>query len=151
MKNRVLALVVGLMWLIAGPGGAQDADAPIQRLLQEHGEIIQKSSRKTIGPAIEALATSGMTEAQVVLERWQAKEMWFNKETGLFVFADEIDRDTIAIFDVADGTEIGQVADKEYKQLKPNSGIRGMIGAALVQFSVERPEPREPDPGASLH
>ena len=120
---------------------AQDATAPIQLLLQEHGEVIQKSSRKTIGPAIEALAGSGMTEARSVLEVWREKEMWFNKETGLFVRAEEIDRDTIRIFDFADGSEIGEVPDKQYKQLKPNSGIRGMIGAALVQFQLSDPNP----------
>ncbi len=119
---------------------AQDPDAPIQRLLQEHGQIIAKSSRKTIGPAIDALAASGLPEAQVVLERWQAKEMWFETDTRLFVFAEEIDRDTIRIFDVADGSEIGAVPDKAYKQLKPNSGIRGMIGAALVQFQLNAPD-----------
>ncbi len=137
---RVLMAVTLIAF--GGASQAQDAEAPIQALLQEHGEIIAKSSRRTIGPAIEALAASGMSEAQVVLERWQAKEMWFNKETGLFVFAEEVDRDTIKIFDVAGGAEIGDVPDKEFKQLKPNSGIRGMIGAALVQFQLNDPNPR---------
>jgi len=135
-------LVILAMAFAATTATAQDADAPIQQLLQEHAEIIAKSSRKTIGPAIEALANSGMSEAQVVLERWQAKEMWFNKDTGLFVFAEEIDRDTIKIFDVGGGAEIADVPDKEFKQLKPNSGIRGMIGAALVQFQLNDPNPR---------
>jgi len=143
MPTVLRALLIGLVTaLTATVSSAQDADAPIQQLLQEHQEIIAKSSRKTIGPAIDALATSGLTEAQTVLERWQAKEMWFNKETGLFVFAEEVDRDTIRIFDVADGVEIAAVEDREYKQLKPNSGIRGMIGAALVQFQLNDPNRR---------
>ncbi len=123
------------------PVAAQSTDAPIQELLQEHGEIISKSSRKSIGPAIEALASSGLPEAQRVFEKWQAKEMWFNKESGLFVYAEEIDRDTIRIFDFADESEIGEVPDKDFKQLKPNSGIRGMIAAALVQFQLNDPSP----------
>ena len=86
------ALVSVLLIAFAAPLAAQDADAPIQRLLQEHGEIIAKSSRRTIGPAIDALADSGLLEAQAVLERWQAKEMWFDKDTGLFIYAEEIDR-----------------------------------------------------------
>ncbi len=129
--------------LVATPALGQDPDAPIQRLLQEHGEIIEKSSRRTIGPAIDALAASGLPEAQDVLNRWQAKEMWFHKETGLFVYAEEIDRDTIRIFDFADGSEIGEVADGDYKQLKPNSGIRGLIGTALVQFQLGDPDPEQ--------
>ncbi|NRB33802.1 MAG: urea ABC transporter permease subunit UrtB [Rhodobacteraceae bacterium] len=134
-------LLLGLAVLLTPPVMAQDSDAPIQQLLAEHQEIIAKSSRRTIGPAIDALAASGLPQAQQVLERWQAKEMWFEKETGLFVFAEEVDRDTLRIFDFADGSEIGTVEDKAFKQLKPNSGIRGMIGAALVQFQLTDPDP----------
>ena len=123
------------------PASAQQADAPIQQLLQEHSEILLKSSRRTIGPAVDALAGSGLPEAQVVLERWQNKEMWVNEDTGLFVFAEEIDRDTLRIFDFADGAEIGVVPDETFDQLKPNSGIRRMIGTALVQFQLSDPDP----------
>ena len=141
MTKTIRRLLFCLACLLAAPALAQDAEAPIQQLLQRHGEIIAKSSRKTIGPAIDALADSGLPAAQQVLERWQAKEMWRDKESGLFVFAEEIDRDSIRIFDPVDGAEIGAVADKGYKQLKPNSGIRGMIGAALVQFQLSDPDP----------
>ncbi|MEM9973345.1 MAG: urea ABC transporter permease subunit UrtB [Pseudomonadota bacterium] len=140
--RAVLALAMLAAITIAPTGlKAQAPDAPIQQLLQAHGEIIAKSSRRTIGPAIDALATSGLPEAQVVLERWQAKEMWYHEETGLFVFAEEVDRSTIKIFDIADGSEIGDVPDDDYKQLKPNSGIRGLIGGALVQFQLIDPDP----------
>ncbi|MEL7092302.1 MAG: urea ABC transporter permease subunit UrtB [Pseudomonadota bacterium] len=122
------------------PGAAQSTDAPIQQLLQSHGAIIQKSSRKTIGPAIDALAASGLPEAQTVLTRWQAKEMWFAKETGLFVFAEEGADRTLILYDVSDGAEVGTAAKGDFKQLKPNSGIRGMIAAALVQFQLNDPD-----------
>ncbi|MEL6889708.1 MAG: urea ABC transporter permease subunit UrtB, partial [Pseudomonadota bacterium] len=120
---------------------AQDMDAPIQQLLQTHGEIIAKSSRRTIGPAIDALASSGMAEAQVVLQRWQDKEMWYDKDTRAFVFAEEIEDRQLRLLDVADGTEFGTAEKKAYKQLKPNSGIRGMIAAALVQFQLSDADP----------
>ncbi|MEX0312341.1 MAG: urea ABC transporter permease subunit UrtB, partial [Tateyamaria sp.] len=123
------------------PLAAQDADAPIQRLLQDHAEIISKSSRKTIGPAIDALAASGLPEAQAVLERWQAKEMWRDKDSGLFVYAEEVDRRTIRTFDFATTTALGEFDDKAFKQLKPNSGIRGLLGAALVRFQLSDPNP----------
>ncbi len=142
MSRHFLAICL-LATLLGGalPALAQDADAPIQTLLQEHGEAIAESSRRTIGPAIDALTDSGLPAAQRVLERWQAKEMWRNEETGLFVFAEEIDRDTLRIFDVAGEAEIGVVPDDGYDQLKPNSGIRGMIGAALVRFQLTDPDP----------
>jgi len=67
--------------------------------------------------------------------------MWVNEETGLFVFAEEVDRDTLRIFDFAGGAEIGEVPDDGWDQLRPNSGIRGLIGAALVQFQLADPDP----------
>ena len=39
-------------------------EGAIQPLLQEHQEVIAKSSRKTIGPAIDAIAGSGLPQAQ---------------------------------------------------------------------------------------
>jgi len=138
---RPLLLCLAALVAAPGPGAAQQADAPIQLLLQDHGEAIAESSRRTIGPAIDALAGSGLAEARAVLERWQAKEMWRHDATGLFVHAEEVDRDTIRVFDFATGGPIGEVPDDGYTQLKPNSGIRGMIGAALVQFQLSDPDP----------
>ena len=142
MISNTLRALIGLVFLLASPVWAQNANAPIQQLLQSHAKVIQKSSRKTIGPAIDALAGSGMAEAQQVLQRWQQKDMWFGKDDGLFVFAEKVDRSTLRIFDIADGAEIGTFDPKAYKQLKPNSGIRGMIGAALVQFQLNDPDPK---------
>jgi len=122
------------------PVPAQQADAPIQQVLQSHRDILLESSRRTIGPAIDTLANSGLPAAQDVLERWQTKDMWFNEDSGLFVYAEEIDRDTLRIFDFANGSEIGIVPDDDFDQLKPNSGIRSMIGTALVQFQLSDPD-----------
>ena len=49
---------------LAFPATAQQADAPIQKLLQSQRDIIVESSRRTIGPAIDALANSGLPEGQ---------------------------------------------------------------------------------------
>ena len=135
LRRYSTGLMSVLFLVFASSLWAQDAKAPVQTLLQEHGEIIAKSSRKTIAPAIDALAASGLAEAQVVLERWQAKEMWRNKESGLFVYGEKSGSDLTA-FDFADGSALGVFTARDFKQLKPNSGIRGMIGAALVQFQL---------------
>jgi urea transport system permease protein len=123
------------------PAQAQATDAQIQMLLQTHGEVIIKSSRRTIGPAIDALAASGLEDAQTVLQRWQDKEMWFEQDTGIFVFAEEAENGQLRLFDVAGGALIGEADKKGYKQLKPNSGIRGLIASALVQFQLNAPDP----------
>lgn len=138
LLSRLVPATMALF--LAVPATAQNADAPIQQIMQAHGDTIAKSSRRTIGPAIDALAASGLPAVQVLLERWQNKELYLNETTGLFVFGEEIDRDTLRIFDISDGSEIGAVPDDDYDQLRPNSGIRGMIGAALVQFQLSAPD-----------
>ncbi|MDV7144520.1 urea ABC transporter permease subunit UrtB [Tropicimonas sp. TH_r6] len=119
----------------------QEADSPIQALLQDHRALLEKSSRKTIQPAIDALRDSGLPEAQDVLEKWQAKELWQRKEDKLFFFGEKIDSKTYALADIATGEALGEFLKKELKQLKPNSGVRSMIGAALVQFQLMADDP----------
>ena len=136
--TRVFAFLLGIV--MALPLWAQQADAPIQLLMQDHGDSLAKPSRKTIQPTIDALVESGLSEVSTVLEKWQNKEIWRNKETELFVFAQEIDRKTIRIFDIASGEELGTVEDKAYRQLKPNSGVRSLIAGALVKFQLIAPD-----------
>ena len=85
MTLTTFRAALAMLFLLAVPVQAQDMTAPIQQLVQDHGKILVKSSRKTIAPAIDALATSGLPAARQVLERWQSKEMWVSKETGAFV------------------------------------------------------------------
>ncbi|MEO1495202.1 MAG: urea ABC transporter permease subunit UrtB [Pseudomonadota bacterium] len=139
--SRFLAFVFAIaMAITAVPADAQTS-SPIQDLLQENGDLIRKSSRKTIGPVIDAIAASGLEHAPGVLQRWQAREMWSRKDDGTFVFAEKADGKNIRIFDIAGGAEIGVVPRKEFRQLKPNGGVRAMIGAALVRFQLSDPDP----------
>lgn len=136
---RVFLLAVLALGAIALPAIAQDRT--IQDVLQEHRALIEKSSRKTIEPAITALASSGTPQAQNVLQKWQAKEMWQRKEDGLFFYGVEGDDKQVALFDFEDGADVAVLTKNDLKQLKPNSGIRAMIGAALVQFQLSDPDP----------
>ncbi|WP_407492091.1 urea ABC transporter permease subunit UrtB [Pseudooceanicola sp. MF1-13] len=136
-----LAVSVSLSALTALPGNAQDADAPIQQVLQDHAEIIIKSSRRTIQPAIDAVRDSDLDAAQLVLEKWAAREMYVNEATGLFVYAEEADDDMLRIFDFATAAEVGEAPEDDYDQIKPNSGIRGLINSALVKFQLSDPDP----------
>ncbi|MSU91540.1 urea ABC transporter permease subunit UrtB [Rhodobacteraceae bacterium 2CG4] len=133
---RAIALAACLLVPIQALGQA----SPIQDLLQEHGEVIAKSSRKTIQPAIDALRESGLPAAQTVMERWQEKDLWIREADGAFFFVEK-DGDTYTLLDIATGEPAGTADKSELKQLKPNSGIRGLIGAALVQFQLQDPNP----------
>ncbi len=159
MRQIFLAGLAFLAACLISPGLAQAQDAAIQPILQEHQALIVKSSRKTIGPAIDAVASSGLPQAQTVLEVWAAKNMWQRKEDGLFFIGEKIDSKTYALTDFDSGETVGEFAKKDLKQLKPNSGIRSLIGTALVQFQLSDPDIEarksallsiERDPEASL-
>ncbi len=140
--TRILPAALAVLMLCVSAVLAQDApSSPIQALLQEHRALLEKSSRKTIQPAIDALRDSGLPEAQDVLEKWQAKELWQRKDDKLFFFAEKIDSKTYALADIATGEAVGEIPKKGLNQLKPNSGVRSMIGAALVQFQLMADDP----------
>ena len=113
----------------------------IEDILAEYSEVIIKSSRKTIEPAITAIAGSGLNDAQTVLQLWQSKEIWALKADGTFYRAEKIDSKTYTLLDLISAEPVGEFAKSDLKQIKPNSGIRAMIGAALVQFQLNDRDP----------
>ena len=115
--------------------------ATLQPVLQEHGALIAKSSRKTIAPAIDAIATSGAPQAQVFLEQWVGKNIWMRKLDGVFFIGEKLDAKTYALTDIDGDAGFDGVAKSDLKQLKPNSGVRAMIQTALVQFQLSDPDP----------
>ncbi|MES0862980.1 urea ABC transporter permease subunit UrtB [Ruegeria sp. SCPT10] len=119
---------------------ANAQESGLQPILQEHQEIITKSSRKTIKPAIDAIASSGLPQAQVMLETWAAKDVWMRKSDGLFFAGKKAEGRSYELTDFDTGEVVGTFEKSDLKQLKPNSGIRAMIGTALVQFQLTDPD-----------
>ena len=137
MRPIILAMHV----LIVSTVATLAETGPVQAILQEQRDLIVKSSRKTIGPAIEAVATSGLPEAQSVLQAWQVKNIWMRKSDGLFFLGEKIDSKTYRLIDFDSGDTVGEFPKRALKNIKPNSGIRALIGTALVQFQLLDPEP----------
>ena len=137
MKTMLLAMLAAL--LMTNFASAQVTS--VQDVLQSHRALIEKSSRRTIGPAIDAMAGSGLPQMQGVLEAWQKKDMWQRKEDGLFFAAAKNADGTYALTEFEDGVSVGDFPKGALKQLKPNSGVRAMIATALVQFQLSDPDP----------
>ena len=116
-------------------------DGPLQQLLQENRALIEKSSRKTIGPVIDSIAASGLPQARGFFEAWQNKDVWQRKEDGLFFIAEEVAKRTYALSSPDGAAMAGEYAKDDLKQLKPNSGVRALIATALVQFQLSDPDP----------
>ena len=137
MGDILRALLIVAFTLIATPISAETLD----EILSAHSEIILKGSRKTIQPAIDALAESGLPEAAVFMETWREKNVWARKEDGAFFRAETEDKKTYRLLDIVTGEMVGEAEKRALKQIKPNSGVRGLIAAALVRFQLSDPDP----------
>ncbi|MEM8838170.1 MAG: urea ABC transporter permease subunit UrtB [Pseudomonadota bacterium] len=142
--RRFLLLIAATVVFFAGSlsVGLQTAYAEtLQPTLQDNSKAVERASRRTIAPVIEAILESGSPNIQVFLEKWREKEVWLKKEDGQFYFAEDIGNRTFRLIDIDTGAAAGEVSKRDLKQLKPNSGVRAIIAAALVQFQLLDPDP----------
>ena len=137
---RVFFIILSFAFLLSNQCVAQTAS--IQEILQNERSLILKSSRKTIGPAIDAISNSGLPEAKQVLSAWRAKTLWVRKDDGVFFRGVKIDKKTYELFDLETDKSVGRYKKSTLKQIKPNSGIRALISNALVQFQLLDPDPK---------
>ena len=133
-------LLLVLCFALSLPTLALAQTPTVQDVLQSQRALIEKSSRRTIGPAIDALVASGLPQMQNVLELWQAKKMWQRKADGLFFAATKNADGSYTLQDFEGGADVATAASTDLKQLKPNSGVRAMIATALVQFQLSDPD-----------
>ena len=137
---RVLSIILSFAFLLANQCTAQTVS--IQEILQNERSLILKSSRKTIGPAIDAISNSGLPEAKQVLSSWKEKALWMRKDDEIFFRGVKVDKKTYELFDLETDESVGMYRKSALKQIKPNSGIRALISNALVRFQLLDPDPK---------
>ncbi len=120
--------------LCAMTAQAQD----LQTLLQDNAAQIAKPSRNAIGPVLDDMVATGLPQVPTFLEQWSDKNVWQNEDTGTFFIATKTG-DTLTLTDIDTGAQSTAPADG-FKQLKPNGGVRRVIGTALVQFQLIDPD-----------
>lgn len=120
--RRLLPLL--LLLLLAGPLAAQD----LGTVLDTHRAEIAQPSRQTIGPVIEAVAKAGGAE---VLAAWADRRLGVADDGRLAIVHEGGAEDALTGAPVA-----GKV-----KTLRPNSGVRSLIAAALVPAQLGDPDP----------
>ncbi|MEM8541057.1 MAG: urea ABC transporter permease subunit UrtB, partial [Pseudomonadota bacterium] len=132
MLRILIAAVMMIITTIAAL--AQSAD--LQSILQENQKAVERASRNTISPILEALINSGSDQVPVLLEKWQNKELWMRKEDGLFFFVEDAKADPIQLIDITSGEPAETATKRDLKQLKPNSGVRSVMASTLVRFQL---------------
>lgn len=116
------------------PAESSDIDAvpTFQDVVQSHFPKIRKGSVKTAQPVIDAIQATGSPAAETFLQNWRAKALWYRKTDSRIVTVRTADKKIYTLLDLENGAVIGDATKKEIKQIKPNSGLRAMIGTALV-------------------
>ncbi|WP_341233529.1 urea ABC transporter permease subunit UrtB [uncultured Sulfitobacter sp.] len=132
MLRQFLTIIV---WLgFAGMSLAQD----LQPVLQTHADEIAKPSRGSVSAVLDDIVASGAPHVGDFLEHWQDKTVWQRDADGMFFFAIE-DGGDLTLRDIDTGAET--IAPKAgFLQIKPNGGVRRLIGTALVQFQLTDPD-----------
>ncbi|MBC7280683.1 urea ABC transporter permease subunit UrtB [Hoeflea sp.] len=137
MLRIAYILIAALSWLL--PATAQEGG--LNALLESKRAMIERPSRMTIGPVLEDLATSELPNVPVFLEKWREKGVWQRKSDGRFFFVEKADGGKLMLIDVDTGAEAGLAEQADLSNLNPNSGVRGLIAAKLVQFQLSDPDP----------
>jgi urea transport system permease protein len=135
MHRLILAFFATLLLCLPSAATAQTA----AEILTQNRALVEKSSRQTIGPVIDALAASGDAQAAVILAAWADKSLGLRKSDGEF-FLLSPSPDGYALRGL-DGGEAGTAPKSDISELKPNAGVRGLIATALVQFQLSDPDP----------
>ena len=132
----IRALFIALAALLFAPEvQAQD----LQSLLQQTPTAISDPSRRTVDDILGILVASGLPEVPLFLERWQGKQVWQRDADGLFFYVTET-ADGFDLTDMSTGAPAGTEPDGAMTNLKPNAGVRGVIGTALVSFMLLDPD-----------
>ena len=131
MRSVLFALILTLC------GVSAVTAQTLQSILQTHATEICQPSRKTVGETIDAIAASGLPQVTEFLEQWSKKNIWQRSDGSFFVATAAGDSLTLIDVDTQAKT-IGSKSD--FKQLKPNGGVRRLISTALVQFQLLDPD-----------
>ncbi len=130
-------VILSMLWLLASALTATAQD--LQSILQTHTADVERPKRGTVSVVLDDLVASGLPQVPTFLEQWAEKNVWLDETNGTFHFVAE-DGDNLILTDIVSGEET-TVADEGFKQLKPNGGVRRVIGTALVQFQLSDPDP----------
>jgi urea transport system permease protein len=131
MRHLILAICL----CFATALGAQAQD--VQRVLQTHAEEVANPSRTSVSVLLDDLLASNLPGVSVFLEQWSDKNVW-QREDGMFFIATAQAGDLV-LTDIDTGAQT-TAPQAGFTQIKPNGGVRRLIGTALVQFQLSDPD-----------
>ncbi len=131
MRSFLLAIA----FILGSLSTAQAQD--LQPLLQANAQEVAKPGRRSVGTLLDTLVASGLPQVPVFLEEWSAKNIWQRTDGVFFIVTDE--SEPLTLRDIDTGAE-SRAPKADFTQIKPNGGVRRVIGTALVQFQLADPD-----------
>jgi urea transport system permease protein len=139
MIIRLLCCALAICLGLSG-AQAQTNAAPLQSVLQANADAVANPSRGTVDGLVAALLEADLPTVPVFLERWRDRAVYLRASDGLFYYATQVEGG-YALTDVDSGADLGRVAAAEMTELRPNAGVRRVIGSALVAFQLLDDDP----------
>ncbi len=139
---RALFVAFALCLSVSGvcaqtPGQTPTED--LQTVLQRHAAEVADPGRQSVGKVIADLVASGQPNVANFLERWQNKGVFQRSTDSLFFYATP-QGDDYALTNMTTGEAAGTAPANIMTEIRPNGGVRRVIGAALVQFQLSDPD-----------
>ncbi|SDI10445.1 urea ABC transporter permease subunit UrtB [Alloyangia pacifica] len=138
MPRALLSALALLLCLTLAPLAAVAQDTGLKAILQQYADEVAKPGRQTVDTLIEALVTSGDPAVPAFLQNWADREVYQRTSDGQFFYAKK-DGGDYALTDIVTGDPAGTAPGAEIDQIRPNGGVRRVIGTALVQFQLSDP------------
>jgi urea transport system permease protein len=137
--TRLAAALLILACAVAMRPDAAMAQDGLQPLLQDYKAEIAKPSRSSVEAVLQVLLAEDRPGTAEFLRRWQDRGVFERADDGLFYYGEEAG-DALRLIDIDSGDMVAEVGSREVSQIRPNSGVRGVIAAALVPFELNAPE-----------
>jgi len=139
-RHAFAQLAVALLVTLSA-GVPASAETPLQDVLQAHQAAVANPSRGSVGRVLTALLEADSPGTVEFLRAWQDRGVFEVPSTGRFYFGEEAPGRMLALVDIDSGEDAGRVSTREVNQIRTNAGVRRDIGAALVRFELEAPDP----------
>jgi len=110
------------------------------QVLEQNIKLIQRSSVRTVQPVLDQIQETGFEGASQFLQKWQNKELWYRRSDDRFFYVSTEDKKTYQLIDIVTGNIEATVEKKDIRQVRANSGVRGLLAASLVQFQLNDPD-----------
>ena len=104
--------------------------------LFKNSKLVINSSSKTVGTFLEKINVYDQNTVSRFLNLWKNKKLFYIKETKKIVLISKFDNKTYYAIDIFSNAKIGKKKKKDFKKIKPNSGVRAKIATALVNFQI---------------